>query len=220
MTFVFDEKQPTQLCEIMGRNRSDKGHIHITHSAHNYTTFYHSIFKDLVNKKLRVFELGLGTNNTDVPSNMGVNGRPGASLYGWSEYFPLANVFGADIDKGCLFTDDRIQTFHCDQTKPDVIKHMWDELCLLENFDIIIEDGYHTFSANVCFLENSIHKLKPNGYYIIEDIRNPDYNLFVIKLDEWKLKYPDCVFTLLRIPSTTNSWDNTVVVVQNKPHNP
>jgi hypothetical protein len=39
MDFVFDETQYTPLCEIMGRNRSDKGSINISESVHNYTTF-------------------------------------------------------------------------------------------------------------------------------------------------------------------------------------
>lgn len=81
MNYLFDEKQNTPLCEIMGRNRSDKGSINIKNSWHNYTTFYYSIFKDLREKQLRVFELGLGTNNTNIPSNMGPKGKPGASLF-------------------------------------------------------------------------------------------------------------------------------------------
>ena len=53
----------------MGRNQSDKGKINITDSWDNYTTFYYSIFKELRDKKLRIFELGLGTNNINIPSN-------------------------------------------------------------------------------------------------------------------------------------------------------
>lgn len=164
---MFDEKTPTILCEIMGRHRSDKGHANITESWHNYTTFYYSLFKDRRDTPLRLFELGLGTNNPNILSNIGPDGVPGASLYGWKDFFPLAHIFGADIDKDILFQEDRIQTFYCDQTNPDTIKEMWDTL---DPFDIIIEDGLHTFEANVCFFENSIHKLNTNGYYIIEDV--------------------------------------------------
>ena len=111
MIYSFDEKRYTPLCEIMGKHQSDKGSINIDSSWHNYTTFYYSIFKDLREKNLRVFELGLGTNNVNVPSNMGPNGRPGASLYGWSEFFPNADIFGADIDTDILFNTDKIKTF-------------------------------------------------------------------------------------------------------------
>lgn len=210
---MFDEKTPTILCEIMGRHRSDKGHTNITESWHNYTTFYYSLFKDKRDTPLRLFELGLGTNNPNILSNMGPDGVPGASLYGWKEFFPLAQIFGADIDKDILFQEDRIQTFYCDQTNPDTIKEMWDTL---DPFDIIIEDGLHTFSANVCFFENSIHKLNTNGYYIIEDVLKEEEPFFVEKIKEWELTYPDCEFTMLTIPSTKNHFDNALVVVYKK----
>ena len=103
MNYIFDETIATPLCEIMGRNGSDKGSINIQYSWHNYTTFYYSIFKDLCDKQLRIFELGLGTNNVNLPSNMGSNGRPGASHFGWSEFFFNSHIFGADIDTDILF---------------------------------------------------------------------------------------------------------------------
>ena len=213
MIFSFDEKKKTVLCEIMGRNQSDKGDINITESWHNYTTFYYSIFKELREKKLRIFELGLGTNNTNIPSNMGPNGRPGASLYAWQEFFPNSEIFGADIDSGILFNTNKITTFYCDQTNPHIIKYMWNEPKLQDNFDIIIEDGLHTFDANVCFFENSIHKLNSNGYFIIEDIHKNEEHLFIHKIKEWESKYKDCLFTLLNIPSSKNIFDNTLLVI-------
>jgi len=211
--YSFDETKPTELCEIMGRNKSDKGHINITTSWHNYTTFYYSIFKDLRESKLRVFELGIGTNNPNLVSNTSKDGRPGASLYGWSEFFPHSDIFGADIDRDIIFSTDRIKTFFCDQTNTQTIKEMWDEDVLSENFDIIIDDGLHTFRANSCFFENSIHKLKSNGFYIIEDILNQELGFFYPKIEEWKLQYTDCSFTVLKIPSLRNPFDNTLLVI-------
>ena len=213
--YLFDEKVSTPLCEIMGRNKSDKGHVNILRSHHNYTTFYHSIFKGLQSANLRIFELGLGTNNTDVQSNMGAQGRPGASLYGWNEYFPNSKIYGADIDKRILFNAENIKTFYCDQTKPEVIKKMWEEPELLEPFNIIVEDGLHTFSANVCFFENSIQKLASNGFYIIEDILTREIPLFEKKLLSWRNKYTTLDFKLLRIPSHRNKHDNNLLVIRN-----
>jgi hypothetical protein len=183
----------TPLCEIMGRNGSDKGNADLNKTRHNYSVYYYNIFKDLQDKNLRIFELGLGTNNINLPSNMGISGIPGASLYGWAEFFPNASVFGADIDKDILFNTDRIKTFFCDQRDTEIIKNMWSHPELVENFDIIIEDGLHEFDANVIFFENSIHKLKSNGYFIIEDLINPQFN-FPEKIKEWRIKYPDCTF--------------------------
>lgn len=169
--------QSTDLCEIMGRNKSDKGHKDLTRT-HNYTTIYHKLFNKLRDLPINLFELGLGTNNENFLSNMTKNGRPGASLYGWSEFFVNANIFGAEIDKGVLFETDRIKTFYCDQTNPDVIRDMWsnDKLKNIE-FDIIIEDGLHSTPAQICFFKNSIHKVKAGGYYIIEDFNHGNHFL-------------------------------------------
>ncbi len=213
MEYIFNERIDTPLCEIMGRHGSDKGCKNILTSWHNYTTFYYSIFKNIQHDNLRVFELGLGTNNVNIPSNMGTQGKPGASLFGWREFFTNSEIFGADIDKNILFNSPRIKTFYCDQTDPNIIKDMWENESLIENFDIIVEDGLHTFKANVCFFENSIHKLKQKGYYIIEDILMKEKHLFDLKINEWKEKYPHLIFNLLCVPSTINDCDNNLLVV-------
>jgi hypothetical protein len=45
---------------------------------------------------------------------------------------------------------------------------MWAEIAT-NNFDLMIDDGLHTFESAICLFENSINKLAPNGTYIIED---------------------------------------------------
>lgn len=212
--YSFDEKIPTILCEIMQKYGSDKGGKNIRKTHHNYTTFYYSIFKNFRDRHFRIFELGLGSNNVNIPSNMGKNGKPGASLYGWEEFFPNAKVYGADIDSNILFETDRIKTYYCDQTNPKVISDMWQIKELSGLFDIIIEDGLHEYNANVCFFENSIHKLNANGYFIIEDINLHTLNLFKPKIKDWKSKYPYLHFTILRIPSDVNKDDNNLIVVK------
>ena len=213
--YPFDEKIATPLCEIMGRNKSDKGAVTINKSWHNYTTFYYSIFKDIRYDSLKIFELGVGTNNVNIPCNMGINGRPGASLYGWAEFFENSKIYGADIDKAILFNTDRIKTFYCDQTNKAIVDSMWNEKELEGQFDIIIDDGYHNFYANVSFFENSVNKLVNGGFYIVEDINNQGLSYFRNKIVEWKATYPDLTFALIQIPSTTNSNDNNLMVVKN-----
>ena len=168
-SYLFES---TELCEIMGRNKSDKGNKDLTRS-HNYTTIYSRLFKEQRDNPIELFELGLGTNNINIPSNMGVSGRPGASLYGWAEFFPKAKIYGADIDRGILFNEGRIKTFWCDQLDPSAISNMWQTPDLKDKqFDIIIEDGLHILDAQICFFKNSIKKVKPGGYYIIEDFNH------------------------------------------------
>ena len=211
----FKEKEATELCKIMYMNKSDKGSIDIFNAKHNYTIFYQHIFKDIQYNNLRIFELGLGTNNINLPSNMSSNGRTGASLYGWHEFFLNSKIYGADIDRNILFNTDYIKTYYCDQTNPHIIKNMWDgEKDLCDEFDIIIDDWLHEFNANVCFFENSIHKLAKNGYFIIEDLIINEIPLFNDKINYWKNEYKDLIFIILQMPSRINTFDNNLLIVK------
>lgn len=214
-SLLFNEEQATPLCEIMGKHRSDKGNANILTSHHNYTTMYHYLFKDMRDKPLRLFELGVGTNNVNIPSTMGPDANVGASLYGWREYFPNAKIYSADIDPGCLFNAERIKTYYCDQRDPNVIDSMLNNYPdLYDQFDIIIDDGLNIFEANVVFFNSFIKKLAPNGYYIIEDIINNDIQKYLKQIDEWKQQYPYLKFRLVTIPSNVNQYDNTLLIVQ------
>ena len=142
----------TELCHIMSKYGSDKGN-----GWHNYTILYDHLFNNIRYDALNVFEVGLGTNNIDVPSNMGPNGKPGASLYGWREYFKNSNIYGADIDKRILFESNNIKTYYTNQLNANDITNMW--LKIDVDFDIIIDDGLHECNANINFLKFSLHKL-------------------------------------------------------------
>ena len=47
--------------------------------------------------------------------------------------------------------EDRIKTYYVDQTNPDTIDKMFNEIGV-DYFDVILEDGLHEFNANICFL--------------------------------------------------------------------
>ena len=120
-----------------------------------------------------------------------------------------------EIDKEILFETDRIKTYYCDQTNPEIIRNMWRTNSeLMEPMDIIIDDGLHEFEANVCFFENSIHKLKRNGIYIIEDIYVATVPRWNEKFKEYSTKYPDLCFQYIQIPSTVNNYDNGIILIQ------
>lgn len=202
---------PNELGEMMGRNGSDKGNKNNT-AYHNYTDLYFALFAPIRNESVRIFELGLGTNNTSIPSNMGVNGTPGASHRAWKEFFPKGSIFGADIDRNILFEEARLKTFYCDQTDPVAISELWKIPELHENFDVIIDDGLHTYHANKCFFENSIHKLKVGGVYIIEDILNNNLANILELIEKWRT--PFLSFRLVALSHARNSIDNNVLIVQ------
>ncbi len=203
----------TRMCRVMTSHRSDKGH-----RRHNYTTIYCALFKGRLGESLRIFELGLGTNNPGFAFNMGAVGQPGASLRGWRQLFPRARVFGADIDRSVLFDEDRITTFYCDQLDSKAIRDLWSNAELSETMDIIVEDGLHTFDANISFLDGSLEHLRAGGIYVIEDIATDTLERWREQLGEvYSKRYPAYGFALVELPNSYNAFDNNMVLVHKSP---
>jgi hypothetical protein len=146
----------TTLKALLDQHGSDKA------SVHNYHEMYGSILSD------RSSISAIGTNNPDVPSNMGHGGKPGASLRAFKAFLPNADIFGADIDTRILFEEERIRTFYVDQTKPDTLISLSKELP--ECLDLVIDDGLHSPNANVETLRFALGKIKVGGWVVIEDI--------------------------------------------------
>ena len=144
---------------------------------------------------------------------MGVHGRPGASLRGWRDFVPHALVYGADIDRAVLFDEDRIRTFYCDQLDPAAIRALWSDPHLQGGMDIIVEDGHHTFDANVSFLERSLEQLRPGGIYIVEDIAEDMFGRWSGQLDVYCRRYPKHDFALVNLPNPFNGRDNNLLIV-------
>jgi SAM-dependent methyltransferase len=188
----------------MSKYGSDKG-------SHNYTPLYSTLFKQRYDQPLRIFELGLGSNNIDQLSNMGIFGVPGASLRGWKRLFPHALVYGADIDRRILFEENRIRTFYCDQLDQSSIHELWSKPDLKCGADIIIEDGLHTFEANLSFLEGSLDHLRPGGIYITEDIGWDTCDKWFDRIEGlYSKRYPKHEFAFVTLTSAGH--DNLLVV--------
>jgi hypothetical protein len=135
-------------------------------TGHDYHLLYGPILKNHENVTA-VFEVGLGTNNTDVASNMGVNGKPGASLRAFKEFLENAQIFGADVDKRILFEEERIKTFYADQMTPETFAKIAQDIPAL---DLVIDDGLHSPTANITTLNFGLQKIKMGGWVVIEDI--------------------------------------------------
>lgn len=203
---------PTEMCRVMTRHGSDKGH-----RWHNYTTIYSALFGKLRDQPLRIFELGLGTNSPKLVSSMGVTGQPGASHRGWRELFPHALVYGGDIDRDILFEEDRIKTFYCDQLDSVAIRDLWSQPVLQGGMDIIIDDGLHTFEGNISFLDGSLQRLRFGGVYVVEDIHYETIEKWnqLVRNDLVK-RFPKHEFAFVALPNSLNDRDNNLLIIRKR----
>lgn len=142
-----------------------------------------------------ILEIGIGTNDPKMPSSMGRNGVPGASLLVWRELFPRAVVIGADFDRKILRDSEKIFSFFVDSTNPQSIEDMVSSIFQtleVSDFDLIIDDGLHTPEANLRNFRILHKSLLPGGFYVIEDVDAawaPLFHLFCRSLDDFDFKF-------------------------------
>jgi len=207
---ITSKNELNNLCNKFGSDKGGNKEINPSKRKilGNYSTFYDYLLSPHKKNFKLIFEVGIGTNNLDVPSNMGKYGKPGASLKMWRNYFKTAKIYGADIDKRILFSSNRIKTFYVNQYSKKSIKKMWLNINK-KNFDLIIDDGIHDFKGNRIFFENSISYLKYGGYYIIEDVND----IYVEQFRNYfsKLNYD---VQIIDIFTKENSYSNRIILIK------
>jgi len=111
--------------------------------------FYDELFSPRQNTVSNVLEIGV---------------QFGGSIRLWRDYFVNATVTG--IDPSVDFpVEDRISFLKLDAYTQSTVDLFQDEY-----FDIIIDDGPHTFSSMEYFLQNYLPKVKSGGVLVLEDI--------------------------------------------------
>ena len=87
---------------------------------------------------------------------------------------------------------------------------MWSDLNK-KNFDLIVDDGLHTYEAAITLLENSIEWLSGNGIYIIEDAQDRDLLKFKKYFDE-KLSIYNYNILVLKKAKNAKSNNNLIEI--------
>lgn len=172
-------------------------------TVHGYDVLYAKILKE-ISPNPTILEIGIGSNNITIPSNMGKKGFPGASLKAFADIYPNAEIFGADIDEQILNNFKNVKMFYLDQND---LKTYNNDMINEKYFDLIIDDGLHMQSANLNTLIFALERLKPGGVLVIEDIT-------ISALNTWHI-----VDGLLKDPyklSLYKCFDNYVVTVELK----
>ena len=201
------------LCDKYGCNkgsltRSGKHHPYYPMPPHTYAEVYEALFSPLRSSVRHVFECGVGTESPERHGNFNNGYKPGASLRVWRDYFPYAEIWGGDIDRDALFQEGRIHTAWLDQTSPDAVKNFFINTGV-EAFDIMIDDGLHTFEAASCLFDHAVPYLAPGGFYIIEDLAQ---ELMYKVQNHWCQNRDFSIKYLLM--ETPDCWANNLIVVK------
>lgn len=152
-----------ELDELMNKYGSDK-------ARNEYVPMYHSFLKNLRWTPIELLEIGIGTMIPGAASSMvgySLPGyAPGGSLRAWRDYFPRGKIMGIDVQPDTQFVEERIQTALADSSS----KEQLDLVLGNRTFDVIIDDGLHYDETQVKTMQNLWHRVRPGGYYVIEDI--------------------------------------------------
>ena len=153
---------PNWLTQLAAKYGSDKGAVYKGHLAHHYTRVYHELFRKKTLEPIRILEIGLcrgrveGWDQDRVPS-----------LQMWLDYFPNAEVIGADIEDFSWFSHPRVRIHRVDQGNRQMLTALGEQE---KAFDIIIDDGSHASVHQHLTLGVLFPYLKKGGLYIVEDL--------------------------------------------------
>ncbi len=124
---------------------------------HHYTPIYYNLFRNKRNDIRGVLEIG--------PAE-------GAGLFMFRDFFPNANIYGAEVDKkrlDKLQNLERVKVFAFDQSNFDSAE--LEELFMhFQNLDIVIDDGSHNPTDQMLSCFGIMPFLNKEATYIIEDV--------------------------------------------------
>lgn len=155
----MESSELTELCKLAYKYGTDK----CPQIKHAYTPFYYKLLNKRRLSIKKVLEVGIGYYKRNRHNLL-----RGASLYMWREFFPNAQIYGADIRPQTLFEDERIKTYLCDERiKEDLVK-------LIENIgsdiDLVVDDASHHVDDQIFTAQTLLSLLQKGIIYIIEDV--------------------------------------------------
>ena len=136
------------LDEIGRRFGTDKSSLH-----HDFLRLYEGFLAPLRDRPLRLLEIGVWS---------------GQSLRTWAEYFPRAQVVGADINPDARqVAGERITIEIADQSDAAQLQALAEAH---GPFDVVIDDGSHVWTHQILTLQTLLPSVRPGGFYVLEDI--------------------------------------------------
>ncbi len=163
--------EQTELCKIAFKYGTDKCP---QLKKHAYTPFYYDLLKDKRDSIKKVLEMGIGhypnMQNAPIFFDRGLkrNYYKGASLKMWRDFFPNAQIYGADVVAESMFTDTRIKTYLCDERKKEDLESLIKKVG--SDIDVVIDDASHHTADQIFCAQTLLPLLKKDVTYIIEDV--------------------------------------------------
>jgi hypothetical protein len=152
----FGTDKGTEVINPYAKDSNDSNKIL---TGHGYGDFYETHLNNYKNINIKILEIGTWK---------------GAGVAAFYHYFKKAIIFCVDRNFKFQYKSNRVNFFNMNtENILDVVK--------LENFfkkkkveylDIIIDDGSHKYLDILNNFKNFFKRIKPGGYYIIEDFNH------------------------------------------------
>lgn len=145
-------------------------------TSHSYLPTYEQLFRSKIETAENVLEVGIGDFYE----------KNGGSILLWSQYFKNANIIGVDVlpIQRCydeLLNHPRIKLY----TKSNAYSEKFVHENINMKLDIAIDDGPHTLSTMIDFVQLYSPLLKEDGILVIEDIQKYEW------IDHLRLATPE-----------------------------
>jgi hypothetical protein len=190
--------QLSQFKQFLGANKREMSFHTVSNAFNSFgtdksrtglTSVYQILLASLPPHS-NLLEIGIGTNNPRLISSMGKHGKPGASLLAYNNLINDCKIFGVDIDPDIIFNFSSIKTTVADQKSLPSLMSLPNKFGV-DSFDLIIDDGLHSPSANLNSLAFGLKHCRPGGLIWIEDIPHRSLEIwFLVK----NLIQRDCSF--------------------------
>lgn len=165
---------------------------------HGYCDRYEAALKDLRDKPITLLELGIGGDD-DAKAG-------GQSLRMWSQYFVNGDIIGLDLYPKALELPDNVTVYTGSQNDPAVLQTIHANH---GDFDVIIDDASHVSSLTIASFELLWPRLKPGGFYAVEDTHGAYHDWFYGKAEahpdpDAKMAQPTMMQFLRRLADEAN----------------
>ena len=144
--------------DIIDNTRTDKN------KSHSYLSTYEKLLEKKKDTAKNILEIGI---------------QSGGSIKLWHDYFVNATIYGLDtMNEEHLWDEiknkDRI-ILYCSHDAYDIEKFFYTFLNKDIKFDLILDDGPHTFNSMKTFIQLYSQIMSDDGILIIEDLQKFDW---------------------------------------------